>query len=164
MKTWRIILCALTGPAFLPLPSNAVNAQPATATILDEVAVIERPGCLLLDVKFTLPVRYEWHFPASFGKELRIRIAPIVTNPADQSALAIRESTVPRMTRGAELLGVDVEQVDYEGDIAGGPFVTLFFKEAVAYKVAQGKDYRSIVIASPGPEASKNCKPELPAN
>lgn len=144
--------------------SSGVNAQPATSTVLDTVTSIEKPGCLLIKVEFTLPFQYEWHFPFSSGEELRIRIKPIAADPGAPSILTQREATVPRLKRGAALLGVDLMEVAYEGDIAGGPYLTLLFRNPVAFKVAQGKDFRSIIVASPGPEASESCKPDLPAD
>lgn len=150
--------------AFLLHISSAANAQPATSTILDAVTEIEKPGCLLIKVEFTLPVQYEWHFPYSVGEELQIRIKPIVADPGAPSTLTKREAVVPRLTRGAALLGVDLMEVAYEGDVVGGPYLTLLFRNPVAFKVAQGKDFRSIIIASPGPEASESCKPDLPAD
>lgn len=164
MPPRRISIGAIAGCALMLHLSPAANAQPATATILDQVALIEQPGCLLINVQFALPVRYAWHFPYSFGEELRIRIDPIAANPADRAALSQREATVPRMTRGATLLGVELMEITYEGDIAGGPYLTLLFRNAVAFKVAQGKDFRSLVIASPGPESSESCTPERPAD
>jgi len=52
-------------------------------------------------------------------------------------------------------------EVAYEGDVADGPYLTLLFRNPVAFKVAEGRDFRSIIIASPGPEASESCKPDL---
>ena len=164
MPQRRAIIGIITSCAFVLHLSSAAKAQPATATVLDGVNVIEKPGCLLIEVQFALPMQYEWHFPYRSGEELRIRIKPIVLDQGAPSTLTQREATVPRLTRGAALLGVDLMEVAYEGDVADGPYLTLLFRNPVAFKVAQGKDFRSIIIASPGPEASESCKPDLPAD
>ena len=37
-------------------------------------------------------------------------------------------------------------EVLYEGDIDGGPYLTLFFSRLVTYEVVPGTDYRHLTV------------------
>ena len=50
-------------------------------------------------------------------------------------------------------------EVIYEGDIIGGPYLTLLFRSPVDFMVQQGADFRSLIVAVPGPEADESCLP-----
>ncbi len=83
-------------------------------------------------------------------------LRPIEVPAVDRNALIRRESLrAPDSERAA------IEQIAYEGDAVAGPAVTLFFRHAVAFKVAQGADFRSLFIAISGPTPSDACAPEL---
>jgi hypothetical protein len=76
-----------------------------------------------------------------------------VISPLDEEGLSRRESFSPP-NDFAKLI-----EVVYEGDIIGGPFLTLLFRYPVDYKVQQGADFRSLIVAVPGPEAAGPCLP-----
>jgi len=57
-------------------------------------------------------------------------------------ALSMRESLRP--DRGGRL---PLYEVVYEGDMEGGPFLTLEFHRTVRFAVRQGSDFRSVLIA-----------------
>ena len=42
---------------------------------------------------------------------------------------------------------LSLEEVVYEGDIEGGPYLTLFFSRRVSFEVQQGTDSRSVVVS-----------------
>ncbi len=117
------------------------SAEPARNRILDQVHVTEQAHCAVIEVGFTLPIRYVRHFPYDEGNELRIKLDPISVSALDRPALAMRESLRP--ARGGDL---PLYEVVYEGDMEGGPFLTLEFRRAVAFTVRQGPAFRSVVI------------------
>lgn len=123
--------------------------------IIDEVTVSERPDCSVVKVSFNFPVRYVKHFPYSTGDDLRIQLEPITRNVADREALFARETVLPPPN---EIVGLS--EVVYEGDIEGGPFLTLFFTRPVNFKVEQGTDFRSVVVTVAGPESKGLCDQE----
>jgi hypothetical protein len=43
-------------------------------------------------------------------------------------------------------------EVLYEGDIDGGPYLTLFFSGPVTYKVVPGTDYRHLTVVVESPQ------------
>jgi len=132
------------------------TAQPIRDRVLSDVRVTEQADCSIVRVSLNFPIRYVSHFPLAFGDELRIRLRPIEVPAVDQSALIRRESLrAPISERAA------IEQIAYEGDVVAGPTLTLFFRHAVAFKVGQGGDFRSLIIAISGPTPSDTCRPEL---
>ncbi len=147
IKIWMVALVGLI------LLSVGLHAQPSRDKILSGVEVDEDTGCAIIKVEFNFPVRYVKHFPYESGEELRIQLEHIVISPLDEEGLSRRESFSPP-NDFAKLI-----EVVYEGDIIGGPFLTLLFRYPVDYKVQQGSDFRSLIVAVPGPEAGEPCLP-----
>ena len=117
-----------------------LGAQPTGGNILSDIAITGDGGCKSLRVSFSLPIRYLNHFPPSQGTELRIQLKPLVANPNDRLALMQREAFSP-MDDASSLVNVI-----YEGDMDGGPYLTLQFSTKVKFSVAQGTDFRSMDI------------------
>lgn len=139
--------------------TSITTAQPARDRILDDVHIKEKDGCVTIHIGFTFPVRYVRHFPFEKGDELQIQIEPIALGPLEQEAIFDRESTTPPHHRKASL-----EDVIYEGDIEGGPFLRLLFTKEVGFEVGQGADFRSILVALRKPAAGSDTPacPHLP--
>jgi len=131
-------LC-LTGILLLAATVNA--APPVRDKILDDVQLVRNDDQLTLKVAFTLPMRYRSHFPQDGGDELRIQLHPIRIPASDLDAIARREGVVPLYADSAA-----IDEVIYEGDIEGGPYLTVRFTRPVAYQIIPGSDYRSINI------------------
>ena len=119
----------------------ATVAQPVRDRILDDITVQQEEKTDAVQIGLTITARYISHFPYQSGDELRIRIRPFDVRTDDRDALFMRESLVPFNDDPPYL-----KEVVYEGDIEGGPYLTLFFSQAVNYKVEQGRDSRSIVV------------------
>jgi len=128
-----------------------LHAQPVRDRVLGDLQISVEEGYAVIKVGFNFPVRYVRHFPIDSGKELRVKLSPISVGAVDQDALSERESIRPSTGDLPVLL-----EVAYEGDMPGGPFLTLLFQQEREYLVAQGSDFRSliIVIGLPGEETS----------
>lgn len=125
----------------------ASRAQPVPDRILDAV---EQHGCgreILVIASLTIPVRHRSHFPADRGRELRVRLLPVDISPDERDALFRREMLVPDKQMCSPL-----NEVIYEGDIEGGPYLTFLFDRSVHFSVEQGRDSRSIVVRITVPE------------
>ncbi len=110
--------------------------------ILDEVQLTEEEGCSFIDVSFNIPMRYIKHFPYDEGEDLRIKLETLRINPRDSSAQFQREypgSVSNDLSKLADVV--------FEGDVEGGPFLAIFFHNALRFKVSQGTDFRSLVIS-----------------
>ena len=129
----------------------SVHGQPIQDRVLDNVTIEDEEEVVIIQVGFSFPVRYVSHFPPDSGDELRIQLTPIAVSVSDFDALFKREAIRPRPHEKLELI-----EVIYEGDIEGGPYLTLLFEEKTSYRVKQGKDYRSLVIITHETEATES--------
>ena len=145
LKTWIV-----TFVASLLLFTPALEARAPILT-LNDVTITEHDTCAVIRVKFNFPLRYVKHFPYKSGDDLRIQFdpIPIAIPPGESSALFTRESVRPPRNDIASLI-----EVIYEGNVAGGPFLTLYFRHPVVFRVEQGADFRSLNIIVLGSEAS----------
>lgn len=117
------------------------QAQPVRSRILDDVRVTVEEGMADIEIHFTFPVRYINHFPDKSGDTLQIQVQPIAISSIDRLVIRKRESLrLPRKS------GVPLLDVSYEGDLAGGPYLTVRFLEAVNFSVHQDTDFRTLSI------------------
>jgi len=140
--------CFLATMAILMLAGIA-NAQPPRNKILGDISVSGKDSCQSVQIGLNFPVRYISHIPLKDGKELLIKIKPIVTGQQETIALGTREAYA--LTEAMSSL----RDVVYEGDIEDGPFLSLHFSQQVEFEVTQGTDYRSVRVMfhSPGPSS-----------
>ncbi len=127
--------------AFLAFLLGHAASQPVRDRILDDVSVTPTDGHYAIKVSFTTPVRYQTHFPAHTGDDLSIQLQPIGVPFSELDAVIKRESVRPPHSGAIGLM-----EVIYEGDIEGGPFLTLHFDHAVTFEVIQEPDFRSLTV------------------
>lgn len=118
-----------------------LHAQPASGRIISDVSISAIADGSELHIAFTFPVRYLSHFPRDYGDTVQISLQPVAVSAVDQDFLPQRESFNLPETGSVPLL-----DVTYEGDLPGGPYLTLRFTEAVAFSVRQGSDFRSLTV------------------
>ena len=145
-------LFALPVLAALALFLGAALAQVPRNEILDDVQIEEKTECAHVHIAFNLPVRYTKHFPEKSGNEVRIQLEVLAANPTERDALLRRESLLPPESDVAA-----IEEIMYEGDYNGAPFLTIFFTHPVRFIVKQGTDFRSIDITVLLPTANAHC-------
>ena len=142
MKTIHRPLIRVLHLAVTLLFSTALNAAPPVRDkILDDVQLVRNDEQLTLKVAFSMPMRYRSHFPQDRGDELRIQLHPVRIPASDLNAVPRREGVVPLYADSAA-----IDEVIYEGDIEGGPYLTVRFTRPVSYRIIPGSDYRSINI------------------
>lgn len=134
------------------LAPAALRGQPVRDRILGDVSVTRVGACVAVRIGLTFPIRYVKHFPIHQGEELRIHVQPISISAADRDALTERESIRPRTDDDSPLI-----EVFYEGDMAGGRFVTLLFRRPMVFEVGQGHDFRSLDVTLADPEGDTSC-------
>jgi len=129
-------------------------AAPVSDRVIESVDIFDDIHRSEVTINFSFPLRYEKYFPLHKGKELRIRLSPLVVAQVDSDAVFERESVVPRQT---EL--VPLYEVVYEGDFpADGLYLNLSFSKEVAFYVEQGSNFRSIVVYVCEQEFSRKLK------
>ena len=136
VKIWLPLICCMV----LLLP--ALQAQTIRDRILGNVQIVAQEECAVIDVGFNYPVRYVRHFVLHPADQARTRLLPILVNPTQSDALFKRESVRLQPDNPATLA-----EVMYEGNLEGGPFLTLVFKEPVAFRVKGTADHRHLTVA-----------------
>jgi len=136
-----LALAGLVVSLVAALWGSTLFSQPVRDRLLDIIEVEHTGDGTVLRIGMTVPVRYVRHYPYESGNELRIKVLPFDVRTSDRDALHKRETLVPFNDDPPEL-----REVVYEGDMVGGPFLTLFFDHEVHYTVEQGRDSRSIIV------------------
>jgi Tetratricopeptide repeat len=137
----------------LALAPVVVRAEPVADRLLSNVRVSEQNGCAIVRIEFNLRVQYQSHFPLAVGDELRIQVHPLDQLADDKKAVVNAESLRAPSNERASIHGIELETL--------GPTskLTVYFRRNVAFKVAQGVDFKSILIAISGPKATAGCEP-----
>ncbi len=138
--------------------SGEALAEPVLDRALSGVQLVARKSCAIIRVGFNFRIRYGSHFPIGRGDELRVSVQAIDPDVARALSLLKREALRAPSNRTAP-----IKAIDLEANGQAGPVLRILFDAPVAYKVAQGADFESIVIAISGKVPSATCKPEFPA-
>jgi len=146
------VLLAALGAAAVSVAAP-VWAEPSAGQVLTDLAIGGSDGCVDVRVTFSLPFRMIKHFPEDVGQEIRVQVDPFEVSGTDPKALKGREAIRP----GEFDDRVPLDEVLYEGDIEGGPFVTFRFTRAVTFHLDQGDDFRSLRLYLPGPQRDGPC-------
>jgi len=133
-----VLLVWLTVGLWFAVP---LGAEPVRGRILTDVTFNVGEQGFTVDVAFSFPVRYLRQFPPEQGETLQIRLGPLAVSDVDAGYLHGRESArIPRD------LALPLLDLSYEGDLPGGPYLTLRFTEPMRFTVQQGVDFRSLTI------------------
>lgn len=157
MSSGSIIALGAVALSAIALPSPAFG-QTVTDRALSDLKVESVGGCTTLTVNFNIRVQLVSYFPESRGRELHIRVLPLDAGSASQGRESLRTpATVP-----------ELRSVQYEGDNAAGPVLSLFFTHDMRFSVAAGTQPQQLVIelAEPGAKscaASASAAPVMPA-
>ena len=143
------------GVLALWLVSSPAAAEPAVDRILSGAQVVEKNGCAVLRIDFNIRIRYISHFPIDHGDQLRIEFAAIDVAKAQMELLTSREAVPPPSSKIAA-----VRSIEFDASGAPRPELLVTFKHPVAFKVAAGQDFQSLVIAITGSDG-KPCTPVL---
>lgn len=134
---FQTIIFSLSVSVLLLCSSQAFAAR----RVINEANIEEQNGCAVIIVRFNFPVRYRRHFPKEPAQELRIQFEPISMGLSDMENRFEREDV-----RFSPEYIVPLSEILFEGNISGGPFLTLTFERTIAYEVKQGSDFRSLVV------------------
>jgi len=136
--------------------SSPTYGEPVVDHALAGVHVQPQNGCAVVQVNFNFLVRYDSHFPLDQGQELRISVRPIDRAQAASIVQLRREAA-----RVPDKSVVPIRAIDFEVDQPNGPVLRIQFEQPVAYRVFQGPDFQSVVIAVAGKGSSAICRPEF---
>ena len=150
MRIYKKLIMLSLAAAFLLSPSWAL----AERGVIQEAGIEEQGECAVIKVRFNFPVRYIRHFPIEPSEEVRIQFESISMRPSDLEDRFDREDV-----RFSPDDRVPLSEIIFEGNITGGPLLTLTFMRSIAFEVEQGNDYRSLVVTPFQGEERVECFP-----
>ena len=124
------------------------RAEPAVDRILSGAQITEKAGCAVLRIDFNIRIRYLSHFPIDRGDQLSIKFAAIDQAQANAALLTNREA-IP--APGNKIAAI--RSIEFDATSTQSPELLITFKHPVAFKVAAGADFQSLVIAIAAPGA-----------
>lgn len=151
---WTLATATLTA---LALALQSTQAAVVRDQVLSHVDYFETSACQIVKIGFNSPTRYVAHYPFDHGTELRIEVDTLASGRDGAQFERKRESLEPPREFG-ELLAA----ITYEGNVVPRPILTLAFRQSVSFKVAQGDDFRSLIVAVARPQGSGTCEPVFP--
>ncbi len=140
--------------AMAGLNSGAMS-EPVSDSLLAGVKVAERDECAVVKIEFNSRMQYLSNFPQSSGDELKILFNPIDKGAAARSVVVNHESLRAPSNERASIHAIEL------GLDAQGAALMVYFRRTVAYRIAPGKDFKSVLIAIPGRRATPTCVPEF---
>lgn len=136
------VVMASTAGAVLLLPMPAFG-QTVSDRVLSDLRVENTGGCSVLTIAFNLRIQVLGSFPTT-GRELHVRVLPLDPSQASQGREALRTpGTMP-----------ELQSVEYEGDNAAGPTLSLLFTRDMSFAVSPGQQPQSVVIRVSDPASS----------
>ena len=133
------------------------NAAAVRDQILSRANYFESSACAVLEIEFNLPARYVAHYPFAHGSELRIELDAFAST-ADEAGFERKREALEPPKESRDLIA----QIVYEGNTVPRPVLTVTFRRDVPFKLAQGSDFRSVIVAVPRPGGSGVCEPVFP--
>jgi hypothetical protein len=162
MRTSLLLAVSVIVVATPSITARQARAQPVSTRIFDGIQVVSSGRTGEARISFTVPIRYLRHTPRSRGDSVHIQFFPLEVTASGGSAFAGRESIqIPRD------FPLPIDEVTYQGVVAGQPFLDVRFTRPLHFEVRQGEDLRSLVIAfppepggAPPPRAARSAAPD----
>ncbi len=140
-SNWKLSLYIVAGILAVLYGLQIIQAP---ETVLDDVIVFEEGDKLVVQIKFNLPVRYENHFPEGFGDFLQIKVRIVSLMGGKTNEYLNRDAILPGFIERVPIVGIA-----YEGNVPGGPFLSLKFSDPIKFQVGEDLNTSSIVIHVP---------------
>jgi hypothetical protein len=139
--------------AVLSAAGQPARAEPVVDRILSHYQLATKNGCMILKINFNIRIRYISHFPLERGDQLSVIVKSLDPRINVGEALTAREALRPPANNAAA-----IQSIVFETRVAQGPALSLQFSRPMAFDVAAGKDFQSLLIALSEP-GRKPCTP-----
>ncbi len=117
--------------------------------ILHGIQITENSDNFVIEIELGQALHYVRHFPFASGSSLQIQLQPpartTASRPTDPGAIAQAAGPRERLD-SPQNQSLPLTDIIYEGDAAGGPYLTLRFKNNVEFSVIEGAHGRSMLI------------------
>jgi len=138
---WKTIILT-TMFVFVMLYSLQVLDTPDK--LLDDVLVTQEGNLVVLQVKTNLPIKYENHYPKGPSDFIQVKVRSVSLTDVGRNEYMGNDSILPGFIEQ-----IPIMDVAFEGDVPGGPYISLRFKEPVNYKIKETSDLYGIKFLIP---------------
>ena len=112
--------------------------------MLYDVEVSETDQYDVLFIKFNLPMRYTSHFPEGKTDFVQVRLQGLAHAALDKHEHLTRAALDPKHLRH-----IPLSDVVYEGNVPGGPFLSLRFSVPVVFEIQEDRHLKGIRLLLP---------------
>ncbi|MBI3774412.1 MAG: hypothetical protein HY273_02460, partial [Gammaproteobacteria bacterium] len=152
-------LAAQADDAATTRTTNAGRLSAPQNLVLQGIQITENSDNFVIEIELGQALHYMRHFPFASGSSLQIQLQPPPgsihqpdlssrlpgSRPAD--AAAANQPPAPRERLDSpQNQSLPLTDIIYEGDAAGGPYLTLRFKNNVEFGVVEGAHGRSMIV------------------
>jgi len=95
-----------------------------------------------LDINFTNPVRYLGHYPLDEGDVLQVKLRPVAFGGFKENV-----SIADKLPSSSKVLDYNIEDIFYEGQVPGGPFIVVRFSKPMRFEVKEGEGLKSLLVS-----------------
>lgn len=110
-------------------------------TLISDVLLTKDKDSSNLQVDFASPVRHIGHFPEKEGDILQIKLRAISFHEFNENY-----SVLKKYLQNAKAKDYNIEDIRYEGDVPGGPFIIVKFTRPVTYEITEGEGLKAMLI------------------
>lgn len=100
--------------------------------LVDDVVLVRDGDQKFLQLEFNAPVRLVGQYPKTSGDILQVKLRPVAVGAFDEN-LSLLEKFVGE-EEGKE---IHMTQMQYEGNVPGGPFLVMKFEQPVKWKIIE---------------------------
>ena len=117
-------------------------AQEAPAQLVSEFHITSDKDGNNLEFGFANPVRYLGHFPDDNSDVLQVKLRAIGFSEFTENF-----SLLDHFIATADGQEKFLEDVRYEGDVPGGPFLIVRFKKSMTYRVTESNGLKGLIVS-----------------
>ncbi|MFQ5472680.1 MAG: tol-pal system YbgF family protein, partial [Dehalococcoidia bacterium] len=126
----------------------SARAQPVTTHIFEGISISNPADPRSIRISFSIPIRYLSHAPLARGRSITVQFQSLESTRSDAAVFFRRETLqIPRD------LSAVIEEVVYQGLVAGRPMLEVRLTKSMRFEVHQGENLRSVVIVFPAAAA-----------
>lgn len=117
-------------------------AQEAPKQLVSEFHITSDKEGNNLEFGFANPVRYLGHFPENSSDVLQVKLRAIGFSEFSENF-----SLLDQFIAGADGQEKFLEDVRYEGNVPGGPFLVVRFTKSMTYRVTESNGLKGLIVS-----------------
>ena len=115
--------------------------QEAPAQLVSDFHITSDKDGNNLEFEFANPVRYLGHFPDDNSDVLQVKLRAIGFTEFTENMSLMDQYLTPADSQESFL-----QDVRFEGNVPGGPFIVVKFKKPMAYRVSESNGLKGLIV------------------